>query len=253
MDHPAKPLDESAESSSPAVMARVQIPAEETSGNEAPVGGMPVLKVEPTREEIKQLDPDWLGMQDQLAWRTLAGLWQAPDRAAAIQTACDGAVKTGYSCLREFGNWSRIRHLGLPVLLVLRNDDARLLVLRGYSGDKLIVGSEENSLTVPRDVIEALWLGEYLVAWPQAPDWPVEIRKGEAGPAVDIVMQMAAFARPPWQGNGEFDAGFEQWLMSFQRRNGLAADGIIGPNTLIHLMAPTIDEPRLMVHAEEGP
>jgi murein L,D-transpeptidase YcbB/YkuD len=40
--------------------------------------------------------------------------------------------------------------------------------------------------------------------------------------------------------------------MSFQRRNGLDADGIIGPNTLIHLMAPTISDPRLVTDEEEG-
>jgi peptidoglycan hydrolase-like protein with peptidoglycan-binding domain len=79
------------------------------------------------------------------------------------------------------------------------------------------------------------------------------IRKGESGPAVDIVMQMASFAQPPWQGGGEFDAGFESWLMNFQRRNGLVADGIVGPNTLIHLMAPTIEEPRLLMQAQEEP
>lgn len=199
------------------------------------------------------LDSDWLAGEDRAAWRTLAGMWQSPDKAAAVQTACDGAVRTGFSCLREFGSWSRIRQLGLPVLLVLRTDDRKLLVLRGYDGEQLIVGSEDSSLTVPRGVIEEMWLGEYLVAWPQAPDWPVEIRKGESGPAVDIVMQMASFAQPPWQGSGEFDSGFENWLMSFQKRNGLVADGIIGPNTLIHLMAPTIDEPRLLVQPEEGP
>ena len=48
-----------------------------------------------------------------------------------------------------------------------------------------------------------------------------------------------------------FDASFESWLMDFQRRNGLDADGIIGPNTLIHLMAPTLGEPRLVMNPKE--
>ena len=233
--------------------AQMPMPVEEKPADTAAVGGLPELAVDPVPEQLTALDPDWLEDQDRSAWRTLAGLWQAPEKAAALQTACDGAVRTGFSCLREFGSWSRIRQLGLPVLLVLREDRSNLLVLRGYEGEQLIVGSGQTSLTVPRDLIEEMWLGEYLVAWPQAPDWPVEIRKGESGPAVDIVMQMASYAQPPWQGSGEFDAGFESWLMSFQRRNGLAADGIIGPNTLIHLMAPTIDQPRLLVQTEEGP
>jgi murein L,D-transpeptidase YcbB/YkuD len=62
-------------------------------------------------------------------------------------------------------------------------------------------------------------------------------------------MEMAAAADPAWQGGGVFDSGFESWLMTFQRRNGLKADGIVGPNTLIYLMAPTITQPRLILAA----
>jgi general secretion pathway protein A len=105
---------------------------------------------------------------------------------------------------------------------------------------------------VPRNHVEEHWLGEFLVAWPQAPDWPAEIRRGESGAAVDIVMEMAGLAQPAWDGDREFDLDFESWLTAFQRRNGLKADGIIGPNTLIHLMAPTIDEPRLVLQNEEN-
>jgi general secretion pathway protein A len=100
--------------------------------------------------------------------------------------------------------------------------------------------------------VENHWLGEYLITWPQAPDWPGEIQRGESGVAVDIVMEMASYAQPAWTGAGAFDSGFESWLRTFQRSNGLKADGIIGPNTLIYLMAPTIREPRLILAREEN-
>jgi general secretion pathway protein A len=179
----------------------------------------------------EQLDEDWLDLQHLGA------------------SACNGTPGTGFACLSESGNWSRIRHLGLPVLLILREGGTRLLPLTGLDGERVTVGAPGDNRTVPRAAIEDYWFGEYLVAWPQAPDWPMEIRSGQSGPAVDIVMQMAIFAEPEWRGGTTFDAGFESWLVDFQRRNGLAADGIIGPNTLIYLMAPTITEPRL----ETGP
>jgi general secretion pathway protein A len=106
-------------------------------------------------------------------------------------------------------------------------------------------------MEVSRDAVETKWLGEYMVTWPQAPDWPVQISRGETGAAVDIVMEMAEFADPSWNGGEAFDSGFESWLMTFQRRNGLKADGIVGPNTLIYLMAPTITQPRLILAAEK--
>lgn len=214
-------------------------------------------RLEPEEEEIAevipvdQLDGAWLDKQHLGAWRSLAGLWQQTDAAPAIQAACDGMAGTGFACLSEAGSWSRIRHLGLPVLLVLNDSGRRLLVLNGFKGELAAVGAAEDARMIPRNEIENSWLGEFLVAWPQAPDWPPDIRRGQAGPAVDIVMQMAAFAEPAWQGGGAFDATFEAWLVEFQRRNGLQADGIVGPKTLIYLMAPTIVEPRLMLETEK--
>ena len=197
------------------------------------------------------LDENWLGDQHRGAWRALAELWQSPGEALAIQSACDGVPATGFACLQDSGSWARIRELGLPVLLVLRDGGTRLLPLTGFSGQDVVVGAPAAQRVVARSEIEETWWGDYLVAWPQAPDWPLDIRRGESGPAVDIVMQMASFATPPWDGAGAFDAAFEAWLLDFQRRRGLAPDGIIGPNTLLYLMAPTITEPRLALDNEE--
>ena len=222
--------------------------------SEADAAGLPVGGyTEPAvAADAPVLDRAWLGRQHGAAWGGMAELWQEQDRGGAIQAACDGAARTGFACIRDQGSWSRIRQLGLPVLLILRTDPARLLLLRGFDEQELLVGAGGEVRRLPRDAVEAHWLGEFMVAWPQAPDWPAEIRRGESGAAVDIVMEMAAFAEPAWRGEGVFDADFEGWLMAFQRRNGLKADGIIGPNTLIHLMAPTIDAPRLVLEAEES-
>lgn len=202
-------------------------------------------------QPLAALDPAWIENQHRTAWRSMADLWQDQQSANAIASSCDGASGMGYACIREQGNWSRIRKLGLPVLLVLQDDSQGMLLLQGFTDDALLVGSGDEMLEVTRDAIESIWLGEYLVIWPQAPDWPVQIRRGESGTAVDIVLNMAEFAEPAWKGSGVFDAGFETWLLTFQRRNGLKADGIVGPNTLIYLMAPTITQPRLMLAVEE--
>jgi general secretion pathway protein A len=216
------------------------------AGSTLPVGGYA-----PVPDPVR-LDPDWLDRQHEQSWQAIAGLWKDGGSAYAVQSACDGAARTGFACVRDHGNWSRIRQLGLPVLLVLREAEPRLVLLRGFSGDALLLGSSGQERSVPRNRVEEHWLGEFLVIWPQAPDWPAEIRRGETGVAVDIVMEMAGRAEPAWYGDRQFDVDFEDWLTAFQRRNGLKADGIIGPNTLIHLMAPTIDEPRLLLKNEES-
>jgi general secretion pathway protein A len=213
-----------------------------------------VAEAPPEKAEapVDTLDELWLDAQHARSWRALAGLWGRDGAAAAVRAACEGVAATGFACLEDSGSWSRIRGLGLPVLLRLRAGDERLLLLRGFAGENILLGSPDDGRVVARADIERQWLGEFLAAWPQAPDWPFEIRRGQAGPAVDIVMEMAAMADPPWEGSGGFDAGFERWLTDFQRERGLVADGIVGPQTLIHLMAPTIDQPRLVDEQEEG-
>jgi general secretion pathway protein A len=193
------------------------------------------------------LEPLWFSERDRESWQAMAELWGDAGDANAVQASCDGAAGTGYACLRDQGNWERIRQLGLPVILVLQLDQPSHLLLRGFSESGVLVGRGGAPLEVPRREIERKWLGEYIVVWPQAPGWPKEIQRGESGVAVDIVMRMAGFAEPAWTGSGMFDASFESWLMGFQRRHGLKADGIVGPNTLIHLMAPTISQPRLIL------
>ena len=193
------------------------------------------------------LDESWLDNQHETAWQALADLWQDSGRANDMRLACDGVVATGYACLRERGSWARVQQLGLPVLLVLSGEDSRHLLLRGMTQESLLVGDEHSSKEVFRAAVENHWLGEFIVAWPQAPDWPGQIQRGESGMAVDIIVEMASFAEPAWQGGGMFDEEFESWLMAFQRRNGLKADGIVGPNTMLYLMAPTISEPRLII------
>ena len=195
------------------------------------------------------LDSYWLDSQHQTAWQALAGLWNDRDHAYAMRSACDGVLATGYACLRERGTLARVQQLGLPVLLVLQGEESRYLLLRGISPAGLLVGDEDAPMEISRSALDEHWLGEFIVPWPQAPDWPDQIQRGESGMAVDIILQMAGFADPAWPGGQEFDENFESWLIAFQRRNGLEADGIVGPNTLLYLMAPTISEPRLVTAA----
>jgi general secretion pathway protein A len=198
----------------------------------------------------ESLAPAWLDEQHERSWWGLASLWQDDAGGQSMQAACEGEVGTGYACLRDQGSWARVKRLGLPVILVLHDRGERHVLLRGLDEQRLLLGVGDAPLPIDRAVIEPLWLGEYIVAWPQDPDWPLEIRRDESGAALDIVMKMARAVDPPWTGGDVFDAGFESWLIAFQSQHGLTADGIIGPKTLLYLMAPSITEPRLFDRAE---
>ena len=200
----------------------------------------------PAPEGPQALDMAWLDDHQQSVWQGLAAAWRQPGAGFAIQAACNGDDSVGYACLRDQGNWSKIDWLGLPAILVLRGDTPSYLLLRGLDGDRLLVGTGEQLDTVSKESVEAIWLGTYLLAWPQAAGWPSYIRRGGTGPAVTTIMEMATRVDDPYNGEQVFDAAFELWLKSFQSRNGLEADGIVGRNTLLHLMTASIDEPKLL-------
>jgi murein L,D-transpeptidase YcbB/YkuD len=60
---------------------------------------------------------------------------------------------------------------------------------------------------------------------------------------------MATKVDPPYTGVRVFAAEFEGWLRTFQVRNGLEPDGIVGPKTLLYLMRHSITEPSLARHS----
>jgi general secretion pathway protein A len=204
----------------------------------------------PVEVVLADLDSSWLMDHQGRAWQGLAYLWKDPAAAFAIQAACNGDNSSGYACLNGQGSWSKIQRLGLPVLLQLQLETPSLLLLQGIDRDALLVGSQDELTTVSKDSVESRWLGSYLVAWPQAEGWPAEVGRGSGGAAVATIMEMAGRVDVPYQGEPVFDVAFEYWLKSFQARNGLDADGIVGRNTLLHLMTASIDEPKLLTSWE---
>ena len=131
-------------------------------------------------------------------------------------------------------------------MLVLQEGGSSYLLLQGVDADRLLVGTTEQLRTVSRESVESSWLGTYLVVWPQAAGWPSIVGRGDTGPAVATIMEMASLVDVPYHGDQVFDAAFELWLKDFQARNGLKADGIVGRNTLLHLMTASIQEPKLL-------
>ena len=195
---------------------------------------------------VEALDKDWLEGHQQVVWQGLAENWRQPGAAFAIQAACNGDDSLGYACLRDQGNWLKIKRLGLPVVLVLQEGSSSYLLLQGVDANRLLVGTTEQLTTVSRESVESSWWGNYLVVWPQAAGWPPFVGRGDTGPAVATIMEMASLVDVPYHGDQVFDAAFELWLQDFQTRNGLEADGIVGRNTLLHLMTASIQEPKLL-------
>ncbi len=239
--------------STPMADAPVEVPASLAVESE-PVTAEPVrvkqAAEQPPVPAVPELDLGWLASHQPLVWQGLAEAWRQPGAAFAIQASCNGDTGRGYACLQDQGSWAKIKRLNLPVILELQQQAPSYLLLQGLNGERLLVGSGEQRTTVSKQSVEALWFGKYLVAWPQAPGWPAEVNRGDDGPAVETIMEMASRVAMPYHGERVFDYAFENWLKNFQARNGLAADGIVGRNTLLYLMTASIEDPQLLAHWE---
>lgn len=195
------------------------------------------------------LDQAQIGQLDQSAWASLAELWGRSDEQASLRQRCIEGQGSGFTCLRIQGSWNKIRQLGLPVILELPGEQADHLLLAGLGDRRALLTSAELDLSVALEELDQRWLGNFFVVWPQAEDWPRELAFDDQGTAVSLVKKMAAEVEFPYSdiNSDLFDEPFEAWVKSFQRRSGLLDDGIIGPETLVYLMAPGIPSPRLQI------
>ncbi len=90
----------------------------------------------------------WLEDHQAQVWQVLAEIWNDMGSGVSIQAACDGDNNWGYACLRDQGSWSRIKRVGLPVVLVLQGENPSYLLLRGVDEERLLVGAPGQSMTV---------------------------------------------------------------------------------------------------------
>lgn len=237
---PAEPAEADASAAYPGELA-----APAGGANAMSVAQTPSGSAEPANA-LAELDILWLEQYQPQVWQNLADVWQDSAAAINIEKACEGNSSLGYACLRDQGSWAKIRRLDLPVILILHSDRPQYVLLRGMQNEVLLLGYGETAITVRKEALDHLWLGAYLVAWPQAKDWPAAVKRGDDGVAVATIMQMAQRVEEPYRGGLVFGEAFETWLKNFQIRNGLDADGIVGRNTLLHLMTASIEEPSLL-------
>ncbi len=171
-------------------------------------------------------------------------LWKAPplDRRERQRVPLDlngVAARRGLQILPVSGTWERLRSLDLPAILELVLGEARerrWVSLVGEEGGRalLVVGDEKRTLAL--EELDPFWLGDALVVWRDYEALPQLVAPGSSGPQVlrlQDLLRGAGVQRP--LSPGYYDEATEQAVAEFQRRMGLAVDGIVGPLTKIFL------------------
>jgi general secretion pathway protein A len=171
----------------------------------------------------------------------LLALWGIQEPIANGQL-CHRAVANGRACLVSTGSWNKLRGFDLPALLSLKSGSGETIqgLLVGLVGQDatLYVGDEEQHF--PLHVVDRYWTGDFLVLWKPPVDDVTVIRQSHSGKSVQWLRRILAQVDGIHSDVGDdspVDHELATRIKNFQRRYGLNADGIVGPETLIHLIA----------------
>jgi general secretion pathway protein A len=181
------------------------------------------------------------------ALRALTPMW---DMVVTQGEPCDTIAHTGLRCYRGDGGFAALRRLGRPAVLTLYDADGKSFyaVLDGLADASAWLRAGAVKQKVSLVVLARYFRGEFVTLWRTPSDLDGSIALGDQGPAVDwIAAQLARLNNTEAAADGKpFGKKMQSQIREFQRVQGLAVDGVVGPVTLMQLnRVAGSDEPRL--------
>lgn len=184
-----------------------------------------------------------------VAWNRLLSLWSL--RASRIDapsaSRCPPVLTPGVLCLRGTTTLSRLARLGRPAILHLRDGEHESwAVLLGVDAVRARLSLAGERIDVDRVPLERYWDGQFVAIW-RAPDFVVPpLKPGDVGPAVDWLRGEVILGHDhELVGPARFDDELEIAVKRVQALYDLLPDGIVGPETLLALVADDENGPQL--------
>jgi general secretion pathway protein A len=164
------------------------------------------------------------------AFRTLFQLWGAfydPDDG---QETCLQAEAQGLMCLSGRASLDDLGRLNRPAVLKLSDKTYTTLTALHEQKASLSVGGETREVTFH-------WYGDYTLLWRPPPEYRQDLFPGDGGPLVKWLESRLALRDEGYSPRNTriYDAVMVDEIKRFQAAEGLAVDGIVGPQTLIRL------------------
>ena len=179
---------------------------------------------------------------EQTAFARLFKSWQVEYRPG--QSACEQASAHGLRCLRKQGNLTRLLAYNRPAILRLfdREGGSHSVTLEAYANKRLQLNNGVQNLVVDADTLNRFWLGRFSLLWRPPVSYRRPLRPGDSGDLVDWLQQRLLqieadddLKQAVAAANRVYNESLAQRVKRFQKRQGLNADGVVGPVTLIHL------------------
>ncbi len=192
----------------------------------------------------------------EMAYQSLFASWGVPYKTDMTLSPCKIAEKYSLRCMTVQGSLESLTKLNRPAVLTFYDDRGPFFATMTSITEKtatFIIGQENRTVSV--DAMGGKWLGEYSLFWARPQEYTKAIMPGNKNVNVDWLDKKLAFIqqRPALpRAIVKFDENLALQVKQFQFDRGLVPDGIVGPQTIIHLnSACGIGVPKLFHSPED--
>ncbi len=184
------------------------------------------------------------------AYTRLFALWSA-HYVAGSEDACSQARSQNLECLNEEGGIASLRRFNRPAILPLEDHTGAVhqVIVSALTAELAQVQIGDAMHDIPLLQLQELWRGDFTLLW-KPPQDSRNLALGSRGEPVRALRQrlrQLADLPPDTAATDVFDESLQSLVVQFQRRNGIATDGVAGTQTLALLDAtlPSTGTPQL--------
>jgi general secretion pathway protein A len=171
-------------------------------------------------------------------------------------SVCQQARAQSLGCLDEQSSLHSLLQLNRPAVLKLYDDQghefyATLIALKGRTAT-FVIGTETKVVDIKE--IEKRWLGDYFLLWRMPPNYKGLFLPGQKRKIVqwlDRQLSIIEGRTTRSQKNLVFDNTLIREVKKIQLAKGLVPNGIVGPQTIIHLNNEVGSEEPLLINKQK--
>jgi len=187
------------------------------------------------------------------AYQALFKAWGHDYNNKSATTACKQAEVFSLRCLHKQGNINSLKAHNRPAVLNLINKqgEALYITITSIQNELASVFFNNRQYTIKLSELNEYWYGRFILLWHKPDEYSSAINPGESGN--DVKWLHAQFSDEQTAGkNKTYGDSLVKKVKTFQAQHGLAADGIVGPITVINLNTDSgMNVPTLMKNTNQ--
>ena len=174
------------------------------------------------------------------AFQQLFKAWNQTYDETSLTTACEQAAKRSLSCLHKQGNINSLKSHNRPAILSLINEQGTTqhITITSINNDVATVHADNTAYTVKLSELDKYWYGSFILLWKKPAFYSTAITPGDQGDMISwLYTQLSTINNHNVldMAISTYDDYMVKQVKDFQLQQGLTADGIVGPVTIIHL------------------